>query len=266
MIGSDLASVPAQGQAPKDAGDKKVSDFISEDTVIRESGEVTGTLHYVTGVKAFGEGEKGNGYFIPVTLAQRYDGQEITVTGVNGSQTHQDLEWLVQVRGTDTTVTFATNQSDVFLTLTFGRAGFEKCPVGKAAFDAGKADYGRFGRNELYYEGGHVDIAWDGPNAEVTGKLLHVKTADAESLSADGNYFAFALISWFKGKQVAVEGSKKKTEEETDWVCLVKDKSKPITVTHEGETVARFDLSSVEFAPAPVRTRARTGIKAKKRA
>lgn len=113
--------LPSQTSSPKDAGGKKVSELISADTKIDPSGKVTGTIHKVT-MDSFGGKE---GYYFPVTLDSKYQGQKITVTGVNGPKTAADLDWLIEIANAQTKVTFATDTSKVFLTLTFESVTFD---------------------------------------------------------------------------------------------------------------------------------------------
>lgn len=117
------------------------------------------------------------------------------------------------------------------------------CPVGEAAFKKDKTDYGRFGNNSIYYENGQVDITWNDTTATVIGTLKNVKSEEVEKLSSDGHYFAFALIDWFKDKQVAITTSKTTTVSDTDCVCKVTEEHKVITVEYNNVLIARFDLT-----------------------
>ena len=119
-MGSDSASVPAQGSEPKDAGGKKVSELVSADAFIDETGAVTGTLLYVDSMASFPEGEN-SGHYFPLTLGQKYSGKDITVKGKK-TKTAQDLEWLLYVPDTTAKFTFETSEDGVFLTLTFTEA------------------------------------------------------------------------------------------------------------------------------------------------
>lgn len=376
MIGSDKAKVPAQSQTLKDAGDKQVSDFISADTKIGADGAVIGTLKKVDNLTSFGG---KSGYFFPITLDAKYKDKEIKVTGVNGPKTARDLEWLIEISGVDTTVTFEADSS-VFLTLTFKDAAFEgstgkdavrvagqdenmdavkkasalidsdvtiswadttgtvsgtahwydftgtthftkfpkghfmpvvvkgydgqeitatgsdgssttlkdpkwiirvdnftadkeatlavkekviaklkftgltlEPPVGKAAFNATKDNYGSFGKNSVYYKGGSVNIEWTGTTAKVTGELNWVDTearTPYSSLTKDSYYFAFALDEWFGEKEIKVTGNEAKTETATDWVMLVdaENKMKGFDVEYNDTLIAHFDLSEVVLA------------------
>lgn len=109
--------MPAQESEPKDAGGKKVSELVSPDTIITESGEVSGTLLYVDSMPAFPEGENA-GHYMPVKLAEKYAGKDITVKGKK-TATAQDLDWLLYVADTSSKFTFETVEDGVFLTLTF---------------------------------------------------------------------------------------------------------------------------------------------------
>ncbi len=109
--------MPAQESEPKDAGGKKVSELVSPDTIITESGDVSGTLLYVDNMPSFPEGEN-TGHYLPLTLDQKYAGKDITVKGKK-TTTAQDLEWLLYVADTSSKFTFETVEDGVFLTLTF---------------------------------------------------------------------------------------------------------------------------------------------------
>ena len=113
-------------------------------------------------------------------------------------------------------------------------------PIGKDAFNNDKTDYGRYGKNDVFYADGKVTLTWKGIVATVSGALNWVDHAkDAPKLSKDGNYFAFALTSYFNGKDITVN---KKTAKDTDWVCLVGNKPRLITVACEDTDIAIFDL------------------------
>lgn len=104
-----------------------MSDFISEDTKIDKGGAVTGTLHYVTEVTAFGEGEN-EGHYLPLMLDSAYEGKEITVkrNGTVRANKVADTEWLLYVPDTDATFTFETDEDGVFLTLSFSGVTLEE--------------------------------------------------------------------------------------------------------------------------------------------
>ena len=96
-----------------------MSDFISADTKIDKNGAVTGTLNYVSGVTAFGEGEQ-EGHYLPLILDSMYEGKEITVKrdGTVRANKVVDLEWLLYVPDKNVKFTFETDDDGVFLTLT----------------------------------------------------------------------------------------------------------------------------------------------------
>lgn len=125
MIPSDVASVPEQGQTGfGTTTEKKVSDFISEDTAIDADGKVTGTLHYVENFTEFG-GKQTNGYYFPVKLDEKYASKEITCKG-KSTKKATDLSWLLFVVDNQSTFTFSTVEDGTILTLSFENATFEE--------------------------------------------------------------------------------------------------------------------------------------------
>lgn len=113
----------------KDASGKHVSDFISADTSISSTGEVRGTLKYVSEVSGF-HGDESNGYFFPLTLDSKYRGKEITVKRVGSRSTKAtDLEWLLYVPDKQAKFTFETVSDGVFLTVTFTKVTLGEKPT-----------------------------------------------------------------------------------------------------------------------------------------
>lgn len=131
--------------------------------------------------------------------------------------------------------------------LDFSQVTENECPVGEAAFNSEKVDYGGFGKNTDYYKDGSLTINWKGTTATVTGELNYLKPSEngITKLTKDGHYFAFALMNWFKDKQVTVKINNTKTSKETDWVCFIENNNTPIVITYNDTLIATFDLSKV---------------------
>lgn len=240
-------TVPAQESSPKDAGGKKVSEFISADTRIMSSGVVTGTLHYVTGVTSFSEGEQ-DGHFIPVTLDSKYKDQPITVTGKK-TKTATDLDWLLRVSDDKTPFTFATNETDVFLTLNFDNANLEKVSIVSAEESVG---YDKTGGDLMR----NVSITWDATTGTVKGTAKHITGWEQlPSDPRDGHFIAVKLDKTLMGKRFSFtkgtdwESGEESTsdsagEDEMLWVLRL-DKNNKFTFKSDGEIVARLDCSGV---------------------
>lgn len=128
----DTASVPDQGQELTGLN-KKVSELISADTKIRESGAVTGTLKYVKGWNAFNPSDPSeqSGYYMPVKLGDEYQGQEITVTGTKQVKA-QDTEWVLFVKDSSSTFKFESDGKEI-MTLTFKGTNFQPQTVSYSA-------------------------------------------------------------------------------------------------------------------------------------
>lgn len=205
------------------------------------------------------EGDQKSGHFFPIKFADKYLDQAIIVGSQNGqggktiTPTSDDPFLIIRIENVTVenkiSAIVEKTKEEVF-ELDFSSVTKNDCPVGETAFNQDKTDYGGFGNNTVYYEGGNVDIAWNGTDATVTGTLNNVNhTESATKLSADGHYFAFSLIDWFKNKQVTVKTSKEKTATETDWVCTVTESNKLITVKYGNTLVAKFDLTKATLKP-----------------
>lgn len=124
-------SVPAQGQTLEGLG-KYVSDLISADTSIDFLGNVTGTLNYIKGWEQFStNADEQNGNYFPVHIDDKYQGKKITCTGAKQT-TAEDLDWVLLVKGKDSTFTF-TCEGKTILTLSFTGATLAPAPVSYAA-------------------------------------------------------------------------------------------------------------------------------------
>lgn len=209
------------------------------------NGKVKGNVHYYH----FKDGEHfkdaPTGHYLPV-LIRGYDGLEITVTGSKGTQAKlKDPKWIIRVDDfiPGKKATFEVGGNTIAV-LDFDDLVLD-LPTGENAIRADKVDYGGFGSNTVYYDGGSVDITWKGMTATVNGKLKWVPVGTADKLETAGNYFAFALVEEFNGKDITVKGLNEKTTDATDWVMLIKDKYTPIIVTVDETLIAKFDLSPV---------------------
>lgn len=113
-------------------GEKKISDLITENTVINTKGEVTGTLKYVKNWTDFSNiQEEQSGHFFPVTLGEKYRGKTIKVVGEK-EKTAQDTEWVLRVEDNDSTFRFSVdgeNDGNPFLTLSFKNAELSPAPA-----------------------------------------------------------------------------------------------------------------------------------------
>lgn len=118
-------SVPAQ-TAATGLGQIKVSDLVSADTYITDTGTVFGTLHKVASWTEFSAGTKyKNGHFFPVTLSEEYSVQEIEVDGpeIKGKKAN-DTNWYLFVADSQSKFTFKC-KGKVLFTLNFTYTNFE---------------------------------------------------------------------------------------------------------------------------------------------
>ena len=219
-------------------------------------GTVTGSVKYIENYGSPYESGQQSGHFFPIKFADKYLNKVITVGSQNGeggkdiTPTNADPYLVIRIENVTVSNKISAivkeTKEEVF-ELDFSSVTKNDCPVGEAAFNKDKTDYGGFGKNSDYYKNGSVDIVWNGTTATVTGELNYLKHSDsvAPKLSADGNYFAFSLVDWFKKKQITVTTGKDKTAQETDWVCTITDTNKIVTVKYNDTLVAKFDLSKV---------------------
>ena len=128
----DTASVPDQSQELKGLK-KHVSELISADTKIRESGAVTGTLNYIKEWSEFNpsDPQEQSGYYMPVKLGDDYKEKNITVTGTK-KVTAQDTEWVLFVKDSNSTFKFESDGKEI-MTLTFKGTNFQPQPVSYSA-------------------------------------------------------------------------------------------------------------------------------------
>ena len=90
--------------------------------MIDSSGAVTGTLNYITGWDKFSSNvDEQSGNYFPLKLDDKYSGKQITCEGTTTKKAN-DLEWVLLVKGTDSTFKFSTDDDSNFLTLTFKNA------------------------------------------------------------------------------------------------------------------------------------------------
>lgn len=245
-------------------GNKRVSDLIDSDVSISwdgTTGTPTGTVKYIGNYGKPYEGDQVSGHFFPIKFERKYFDKEIQVGGDGGkaiTPTEDDPYLIIRLENVTvddkiSAVVKDGTQEEIF-ELNFGTITRE-APKGKDAFNADKSDYGSFGNNSAYYEGGKVNIIWRDTKAIVTGKLkwLGKDIIDQFSgLSKEGYYFAFSLSEWFGDKSIKVDnGGKIHSAEDTDWVCNVSDKNKPIVVEYNDTVVATYDLSGIELEEKP---------------
>ena len=108
-------SVPAQAAATG-LGQIKVSDLVSADTYITDTGTVFGSLHKVAEWSEFSTAQKyKNGHFFPVTLSEEYAGQEIEVDGpeIKGKKA-KDLNWYLYIADKSSKFTFKCKGETLF--------------------------------------------------------------------------------------------------------------------------------------------------------
>ena len=103
-----------------------VSDLISSDTKIEETGAVVGTLHHVS-FPEFNEGDESeqSGNYFPLTLDSKYADKPITVERKDGtSKTETDRDWILRVPDKSATFTFKDGGTEI-VTLNFTKATLE---------------------------------------------------------------------------------------------------------------------------------------------
>lgn len=118
-------SIPAQAAATG-LGQIKVSDLVSADTYITDTGTVFGSLKKVESWPEFSTATKyKNGHFFPVSLSEEYSGQEIEVDGpeIKGKKAN-DLNWYLFVADRQSKFTFKC-KGKVLFTLDFTYTNFE---------------------------------------------------------------------------------------------------------------------------------------------
>lgn len=129
--------VMEQSKMLDELGNKPVSELVGDDLSISADGAVTGTIHYVKQWKEFSNTEEAQtGYFLPVQLDSKYEGQNITCVGTK-TKTAQDLEWVLRVADKNSTFKFSADPVPIrgkpkkiaasapFLTLTFTNTTFD---------------------------------------------------------------------------------------------------------------------------------------------
>lgn len=259
MMGPGSIEVPSRGQSLGEKnGSKTVSDLIDSDVYVvwnGTKGTPKGTVKYIENYGSPYDGDQVQGHFFPVKFSEEYLGKEILVGGPGGkiiTPTEADPYLIIRLENVtvqDKISAVVQDTGEEIFELDFSKVTRNQAPSGKDAFNSEKTDYGRYGNNEAYYDGGKVGIAWRDAKATVTGKLKWVKgNGTYPLLKEDGYYFAFALNSWFGSKSITVDnGGKVHTASDTDWVCRVGEGKKPITVKCEDTVVAIFDLSKIEF-------------------
>lgn len=249
-------SVPAQELAIADMG-KSVSDLVDRSARVAwtgTSGRAVGGVKCIAEAwKEFSQDGGNTGHFFPIMLAESLVGKKCTIKGrADGDRTVTIDDRLMITRienlaeGMKPTLEFEGGPT---LSIDFSKAEL-LLPTGRDAFDEAKADFGGFGKNTDYYDGGRLEAAWSGTRCVLKGKLKKVSQEGHDRLSADGHYFAFGLRhEWFDGKDVTVRLSSENTARDTDFVISVTEDSKknPLTVRCGGQLIAEFDLGALEL-------------------
>lgn len=217
-------------------------------------GVISGTLKYIEGFSGFSsKPAQQSGNYLALSFASE-NAEKIETKVNNGdSGSYTDLTndkfcvYRIKNPITQSIEVRLTNDGDVSRK-TYGLQGLvlKKPTVGEAAFRGDKTDYGKYGNTENFYGDGFT-VKWKGTKATVTGTLKH-----ATSNGTEGNFYAFALIDEYTGKEITVTNTKVKTEKETDWVCSISEqiKSGGITVKYGNTLIAEFDFNGVELAEA----------------
>lgn len=264
---TSVISVPSDYSADVD-GDLQIADLIEPGVTISwdgTTGTPQGTAKYVEDYSSAYSDDEKTGHFFPMKFSKDCYDEPITISGSNNGDkeitpTAIDPYLIIRIENLKENKMTAKKAAaaaaysreveagDEIFTLDFSDMKLAP-PVGEIAFNAEKSDYGKFGTNEAYYDGGSVEIAWDGTDATVTGTLNYIGRTGRKnytSLKSDGNYFAFALNEYFKGKQITVDNGEKHTQaSDTDFVCLVEDTKNKIVVKCDDTTIATFDLTGV---------------------
>ena len=225
--------------------------MITPETRVLANGAVIGTIKYVLEYKEFSDNTaEQEGNFFPMVLGNKYEGKEITCTGLkNGGVTKStDREWVLRVSSPESGFKFECDGEKI-VTLRFKQATFG-IPTGDQAvlpIADYKEDFGRYGKTTDFYDEDPT-VTWDGATGRVKGKLKYLeieKHPDYSRLTKDGYYFPVVLSDWFKNKAVTCGAN---TANEFEWICHV-EKGKKITFKCEGKVFAVFDFADVEFEP-----------------
>lgn len=250
MTGADTPKVPPQSQ-PLSLGGKKVSDLVSSDTRIEETGAVVGTLYYVSFPEFSNAPAEQSGNYFPLTLGSKYEGKTITIERKDGtSKTAEDIDWILRIPDKDATFTFKDG-GETIIALNFAKATLD-VPKGENAVSVPdqSRDFGAYGKTPDYISE-NVQIEWTGINGKVTGDFPYKENAPqfSDPETSSGHYYPLVLCDWYKEKEVEVNG---KTGTDTDWIfCLnkiMKD-SKKLTVKYAGEEIAVLDFSQANLLP-----------------
>ncbi len=186
------------------------------------------------------------GHFFPIELAEKYQGEAITVTGAK-TKTAEDRYWVLRVENSKNNTFEFTAGGEKLFNLDFGGA----IPTGEKAFDPTKKDFGSYGKWTDYCDE-NLQIKWNGVKGTVTGKIKHHDAISDGKVKA-GNHFPLGLAAYyFDGvpKTITVGSGKPKTVKDKDIICDVSAKPASIKVGYNGVTVLELDLSGAEIEAA----------------
>lgn len=230
-----------------------------QDNIRIENNAITGNLKLVEQYPQFGDKEASKpGHYLALTV-EVPEGATVTTKIEGGTNPDyvdltMDKFCVYRIKDTSQKIKIKTKKDSMEVEKTYALTGLVLDElVGESAFDASKTDYGGFGKNTDFYQDGSVEKVWAGTNCTVTGTFNWVKKDDvAPKLPSDGNYFAFKLADYYKGRPITVQigGGAEKTVADTDWVCKVDDDKKTIVVKVGTTVIATFNLDGATFTPA----------------
>lgn len=226
----------------------KVSDMIKSDIKVSKTGEVTGSINFISG-----EDVPEEGHWFPTELSKENYGKPLHVGGrVSGSDftagkdftpNEKDPYLVICVEhctdGNAVSVYDKDTKAELFK-LDFNSATLEP-PTGEDAVVLNvKEDFGGYGKRSEFYDT-VPKIKWNGIIGEVSGtfKWFNGNSDTVPKLKTPGNYYPLVLTDFFKGKEVTVND---KTAQEFEWIVRI-DEKKKITIKYKGKNVAVLDFS-----------------------
>ena len=247
-MGPGGADIPPNSQGL--LGKITVKDLIGDDlrlsiegTTARVSGEVK------TLTEPWKEFDKTNntGHFVPIKLPEECKGKKITLKGRGkGDRTVTvggDLALIARLENLSGTTMEIWLDGALLMTVDFT----ETIPVGAAAYDQNKTDFGGFGKLDDYVQ--DLAISWDGVTGHVTGTIKNHGEVGDKKVAA-GHHFPFGMSAWFAdGIEKTVTVSKPKKLTDKDVIAAVADLKTPIRVEYHGVKVLEFDLTGAILAP-----------------
>lgn len=249
MTGPDDVSVP-DSQGPTNLGTKTISDLAENlrFTKFGDTIEATGSLKTIKDPwTEFDSGGNNTGHFLPIKLPEKCKGKQVTCKGrVGGDRTVTiDDDLMLITRLENLTGTTITLEMDGATLATIDISNL--IPVGAAAYNAEKTDFGRFGKTDALTE--NFSIKWKGAKGKATGKIKYLdETARTNftELKENGNYLPIGLSDWYGDgipKKAGINNIDTKTAQ--DIVFKVTGTDKPVVVTYLGKTVMEIDLSGM---------------------